>query len=73
MQKQRSGVVEVDKLPPVCRASSRRTLTPLEALKRDAIVQSLEDNGGNKQATADALGTSRATIYRKIREYGINL
>ncbi len=73
VQKQRSGVVEVDKLPPVCRASSRRTLTPLEALKRDAIVQSLEDNGGNKQATADALGTSRATIYRKIREYGINL
>ncbi|MDQ1178591.1 transcriptional regulator of acetoin/glycerol metabolism [Rhodococcus sp. SORGH_AS 301] len=73
VQKQRSGVIEVDKLPPVCRASSRRTLTQLEALTRDAIVRALEDNGGNKQAAARALGTSRATIYRKIREYGIDM
>lgn len=70
---QRSGIVEVDKLPPSCRALSRRTLTPIEALKRDAIVHSLESNGGNKQAAADALGMSRATIYRKIREFGIDL
>lgn len=70
---QRSGIVEVDKLPPICRALSRRTLTPIEALKRDAIVHSLESNGGNKQAAADALGMSRATIYRKIREFGIDV
>lgn len=73
VHKQRSGTVEVDKLPPVCRALSRRTLSPIEALKRDAIIRSLEETGGDKQATADALGMSRATIYRKIREFGINL
>ncbi|OKA13606.1 hypothetical protein BS618_16795, partial [Rhodococcus erythropolis] len=54
-------------------ALSRRTLSPIEALKRDAIIRSLEETGGDKQATADALGMSRATIYRKIREFGINL
>jgi transcriptional regulator of acetoin/glycerol metabolism len=73
VQNQRSGVIEVDKLPPVCRALSRRTLTPIEAMKRDAIIQSLEGNGGNKQAAAHALGMSRATIYRKIREFGIDV
>ncbi|WP_032384751.1 sigma-54-dependent Fis family transcriptional regulator [Rhodococcoides fascians] len=71
VQSQRSGVVEADKLPPSVRAVSRRTLTPIEAMNRDAIVRSLEENGGNKQAAADALGMSRATIYRKIREFGI--
>ena len=42
-------------------------------MKRDAIIQSLEGNGGNKQAAAHALGMSRATIYRKIREFGIDV
>ncbi|WP_244993437.1 helix-turn-helix domain-containing protein [Rhodococcus qingshengii] len=32
-----------------------------------------QENGGDKQAPADALGMSRATIYRKIGEFGINL
>jgi sigma-54 dependent transcriptional regulator, acetoin dehydrogenase operon transcriptional activator AcoR len=34
-------------------------------------VQSLLDHDGNKVKTAHSLGTSRATIYRKIHEYGI--
>jgi transcriptional regulator of acetoin/glycerol metabolism len=70
---QRSGIVEADKLPPSCRSLNRRTLTPIEAMKRDAIVRSLADTGGDKQAAAEALGMSRATIYRKIREYGIDV
>lgn len=70
---QRSGVVDVNKLPPECRSLNRHTLTPIEALKRDAIVRALEENGGRKQAAADALGISRATVYRKIREFGIQM
>lgn len=73
VQNQRSGVVEVDQLPPGVRSLSRRTLSPIEALNRDAIVRSLADNGGSKQAAAEALGMSRATIYRKIREFGIDV
>jgi len=45
---------------------SRRLLSPLESIERDAIVQSLQDHDGNKVRAAEALGMSRATIYRKI-------
>ncbi|WAM19403.1 sigma-54-dependent Fis family transcriptional regulator [Rhodococcus sp. JS3073] len=73
VQRQRSGSIAVDQLPPTCRALSRHTLTQIEALERDAIVRSLEENHGNKKAAATALGISRATIYRKINEFGIDL
>ncbi|WP_302621622.1 sigma-54-dependent Fis family transcriptional regulator [Mycobacterium malmoense] len=69
--RQRSGIISADKLPPECRSVTRRKLTQMESLERDAIVRSLQDNGGNKQEAARALGMSRATIYRKINDYGI--
>ncbi|WP_432878088.1 sigma-54-dependent Fis family transcriptional regulator [Kribbella sp. CA-245084] len=70
-RRRRSGVVELADLPPECRATTRRQLTPIEALERDAIVDALSTYDGDKKAAAAALGMSRATIYRKIREYGI--
>jgi transcriptional regulator of acetoin/glycerol metabolism len=36
-----------------------------------AIVRSLLNSGGSKGKAAGSLGMSRATIYRKIHEYGI--
>lgn len=69
--RQRSGVIGVDKLPAACRSLTRRKLTQLEALERDAIVRSLAENGGSKADAAEALGMSRATIYRKIKDFGI--
>ena len=69
--RQRSGLINADKLPPECRAVTRRKLTQMEALERDAIVRSLAENSGNKLEAALALGMSRATIYRKMNEYGI--
>ncbi|WP_228001908.1 sigma-54-dependent Fis family transcriptional regulator [Nocardia australiensis] len=71
LTRQRSGVILADKLPPECHSLTRRTLTRLEALERDAIVRSLQDNAGDKLAAAQALGISRATMYRKIKEFGI--
>jgi sigma-54 dependent transcriptional regulator, acetoin dehydrogenase operon transcriptional activator AcoR len=68
---QRSGVIGAEKLPAECRSLARRRLSQLESLERDAIVRSLRENGGSKAEAAEALGMSRATIYRKIKEFGI--
>ena len=71
VQHRRTGVIRPDDLPPESRTVSRRRLNPLESMERDAIVRSLLDARGNKVKAARALGMSRATIYRKIHEYGI--
>ena len=72
LAKKRAGIIEVRDLPPECRVTGRRVLTPLEALECDAIVDALSETDGNKAEAARLLGTSRATIYRKIRDYGIS-
>jgi sigma-54 dependent transcriptional regulator, acetoin dehydrogenase operon transcriptional activator AcoR len=71
IQHRRTGVIKPKDLPPECRTVSRRLLSPLESMERDAIVSSLLDFNGNKVKAAESLGMSRATIYRKIHEYGI--
>jgi len=71
VRRRRTGQIMPEDLPPECWTVSRRMLSPLESIERDAIVQSLLDHGGNKIRAARALGMSRATIYRRIHEYGI--
>jgi transcriptional regulator of acetoin/glycerol metabolism len=71
VQRRRVGQIVPEDLPPECWTVSRRVLSTLESIERDAIVQSLLDHGGNKIRAARALGMSRATIYRRIREFGI--
>src|ERR1700677_1446059 len=71
VQHRRTGTIQLAELAPECWSVSRRLLSPLEAMERDAIVQSLLDHQGNKAKGAGSLGMSRATIYRKIHEYGI--
>jgi len=71
VRRRRVGQIMPEDLPPECWTVSRRVLSPLESIERDAIVQSLLDHGGNKIRAARALGMSRATIYRRIHEFGI--
>ena len=71
-QQRRMGVIDVNDLPAECRATSRRQLTQLEALERDAIVTALVTHSHSKVRAAQDLGMSRATIYRKIHDYGIS-
>ncbi|HJQ48498.1 MAG TPA: helix-turn-helix domain-containing protein [Amycolatopsis sp.] len=66
-----AGLIEVDDLPPEGRSSSHRLLSPIDALERDAIMNALLANDNNPTRAAHAIGMSRATIYRKIRQYGI--
>lgn len=69
----RTGVIALSDLPAECLAITGRVLSPVEAIERDAIVESLIGTGGDRAAAAKHLGMSRATIYRKIRNYGITL
>ena len=71
LKHRRSGVVLPSDLPPEVQSQSRRRLGHLEAMERDAIVLGLMEANGNKAKAARALGMSRATIYRRIHDYGI--
>jgi transcriptional regulator with AAA-type ATPase domain len=71
LRRRRTGVMTPADLPARVQAISRRSLSQLEALERDAIIRSLVTNDGHKGRAAKSLGMSRATIYRKIHDYGI--
>ncbi|MBQ4345103.1 MAG: sigma-54-dependent Fis family transcriptional regulator [Muribaculaceae bacterium] len=43
----------------------------LEDTERETIRRSLERNGGRRKATAQELNISERTLYRKIKEYGL--
>ena len=46
-------------------------MTPLQKLERQAIVSALEETGGDRVRAAKRLGIGKTTIYRKLKEYGI--
>jgi len=45
---------------------------PLSDLEKSYIIQILENFSWNCEKAAEALGIGKATIYRKIKEYGIS-
>jgi transcriptional regulator with AAA-type ATPase domain len=57
-------------LPEKCFASSRRSLTPMEIVERDAIVRALVEAGGNRVKATGILGIARSSLYRKIDANG---
>lgn len=59
----------VESTPPV--HGSKPDIKTLTELEKEAIIDSLQRNGGNKRKVADELGISERTIHRKISEYGI--
>ncbi|MEV6983494.1 helix-turn-helix domain-containing protein [Sphaerisporangium sp. NPDC051017] len=71
--RRRAGLIQVGDLPERCHAITRRILTSLEAVERDAIARALIEAAGDKARAATLLGISRATIYRKIQTYGIDV
>jgi sigma-54 dependent transcriptional regulator, acetoin dehydrogenase operon transcriptional activator AcoR len=48
-----------------------RPANPLEAAERDALLRAIEQHRWNMSHTANALGMSRNTLYRKIKHHGI--
>jgi transcriptional regulator of acetoin/glycerol metabolism len=43
----------------------------LEDSEREAIINSLERNGGSRKKAAVELGISERTLYRKLKEFNI--
>ncbi|MGY3567766.1 sigma-54-dependent Fis family transcriptional regulator [Sinomonas sp. RB5] len=69
---QRGGrVLRLEDLPEHLRRRAR-SLSAIEALEYDAIVDALRRAGGNRSAAAAALGIGRTTLYRKMRSFGLD-
>ncbi|MGH7247887.1 MAG: sigma-54 interaction domain-containing protein, partial [Pseudomonadota bacterium] len=73
-------VIEVRDLPSGLRSGGStdaavnrgKGAATLQALERRAIVQALEAAGGDRQRAAKLLGIGKTTIYRKLKEYGLD-
>lgn len=52
--------------------ASTRKLTYLESVEREAIAQVLRSVDGSKTRSAEILGVSRATLYRKLSSLALN-
>jgi transcriptional regulator of acetoin/glycerol metabolism len=69
----RVAEVTADLLPGRLGAySTGRSLTKMEQLELDAILQMINRAEGNKVETARLLGISRSTLYRKMRHYHLD-
>jgi sigma-54 dependent transcriptional regulator, acetoin dehydrogenase operon transcriptional activator AcoR len=67
-----AGDIEAGDLPGEFAVhGTRRRLSPLEAAERDLIVNALIEARGNRVRAAAALGMGRATLYRRLRAFGI--
>ncbi|MDQ1733681.1 MAG: sigma-54 dependent transcriptional regulator, acetoin dehydrogenase operon transcriptional, partial [Pseudonocardiales bacterium] len=71
LSKRPVGDIQPEDLPGYCHNSSRRQLSGLESIERDAIVKALHDARGNRVQAAQTLGIARSSLYRKLRSYGI--
>jgi DNA-binding NtrC family response regulator len=73
----RGSRVEIDDLPEEVRIAPAGPMTtdgavrPLADVERDYIVASLELNEGNQTQTAKQLQIGSATLYRKLKRYGL--
>lgn len=67
-----SSVIERKDLPAhLQHAKAGRSLTPLEEAERDTIVRTLAEVHGNRSEAAARLGIGRTTLYRRLRQLGI--
>lgn len=67
----RADVVDARHLATEVFSGASRRLTRIETVERDEIVRCLREPGMTVAQAASMLGMSRATIYRRIAQYGI--
>lgn len=75
-------VIDIDDLPPAVRAVAPKKSAPasdafgstdLEDIERATIQRVFEQVNGDKLLAGKMLGISRATLYRKIKRYNIDI
>ena len=73
----RGSRVELEDLPEEIRqafpmpVATRGTVRPLDQVEKEYILAALELNGGNQTHTAEQLRIGSATLYRKLKSYGL--
>jgi two-component system response regulator HydG len=77
----RGSRVELEDLPeeirvvsspkPIGAATERASVRPLAEIEREYILAALEHNGGNQTHTAAQLEIGSATLYRRLKAYGL--
>lgn len=69
----RAGTVDLHHLPPEVFSGPGHRLSRLQAVERDEIIRCLTEPDTTVVQAAAKLGLSRATIYRKMAQYGITI
>jgi DNA-binding NtrC family response regulator len=75
----RGSRVELEDLPEEVRqafpkpVATRGTVRSLGEIEREYILAALDLNGGNQAQTAEQLQIGSATLYRKLKAYGVVL
>jgi len=73
----RGSRVERDDLPEEVRQAVRSPVShggavrPLDEIEKEYIIAALDTNGGNQTRTAEQLQIGSATLYRKLKKYGL--
>jgi DNA-binding NtrC family response regulator len=73
----RGNRVEFEDLPEEIRqalsapVASKGKVRPLDEVEKEYILAALELNGGNQTHTAEQLHIGSATLYRKLKSYGL--
>jgi two-component system, NtrC family, response regulator HydG len=73
----RGSRVDIDDLPEEIRQTfpkptmNEGNVRPLNEIEKDYIIAALEINDGNQTLTAKQLNIGSATLYRKLKKYGL--
>jgi DNA-binding NtrC family response regulator len=66
-----AAFVQEPPAPPVALFDESGQMRALEAVERDLIALAIEHYAGHMSEIARRLGIGRSTLYRKLREYGL--
>ncbi|MGC8835201.1 MAG: sigma-54 interaction domain-containing protein, partial [Armatimonadota bacterium] len=65
--------IAVNSAAVTTRGDARAPVLPLSEVEKQHILRTLEVFNYNREATAKALGIGRNTLWRKLRQYGLDL